>query len=640
VKAFGIGRGGKINLKITGEITKLRKGLEQITGSLGVTLDGILVEITRKESGLSISGKKGKYRIAYEKKSDFFRALAILNGKLKQGEDKVSIYETRKLETCGVMFDCSRNAVLKPEAFKDILCKMACMGLNTAMLYTEDTYEIEGYPYFGYMRGAYTKEELKDLDAYAAALGIELIPCIQTLGHLRMALRWPFANNIKDRPDILLADEPETYRFIDAMLKTCRECFSSNKIHIGMDEAHDVGMGRYLDIHGFQNRFKILSRHLSKVTEMAVRYGLKPMMWSDMFFRLGSKTGDYYDLDATVPSDLPEKIPGNVSLVYWDYYHNTPDFYRTMLKEHKKMKHDVIFAGGIWTWQGMGINYRKTFQTSNPALQSCYEAGIKEVFATVWEDDGAEVNVYAALLGMQLYAEYAYNEKVTESLLFERFKLCTGYNAEVFAAFEIDDYPVEWCHNGEALNVSKQVLWQDPLLGLFDKNFEGIDLKGHYAAKLKKIQNIKKVETSLELEKLFDYYEQLLIVIGEKCDMGIRITKAYISGDETALQLIIKDLRELYNNIEDLHIKFSLLWRETNKAFGFERIDLRFGGLLARIKVAERKLENYINGYQSSIEELEIKKLMFDGEMLKPGKSLTNCQNYEVISTVAAGSGF
>ena len=32
--------------------------------------------------------------------------------------------------------------------------------------------------------GAYTAAELKQIDAYAAALSIEVVPCIQTLGHL------------------------------------------------------------------------------------------------------------------------------------------------------------------------------------------------------------------------------------------------------------------------------------------------------------------------------------------------------------------------------------------------------------------------------------------------------------------------
>lgn len=44
---------------------------------------------------------------------------------------------------------------------------MAFMGHNTLYLYMEDTYKLEANPYFGYLRGAYTNEQLKDLDDYA-----------------------------------------------------------------------------------------------------------------------------------------------------------------------------------------------------------------------------------------------------------------------------------------------------------------------------------------------------------------------------------------------------------------------------------------------------------------------------------------
>ena len=500
------------------------------------------------------------------------------------------------------------------------------------MLYTEDTYEIDEYPYFGYMRGAYTKYELKDLDKYAISLGIELIPCIQTLGHLKMALRWPFADAIKDRPDILLCDEPEAYKFIEGMLKTCRECFSTNKIHIGMDEAHDVGLGKYMDKHGFQNRFDILSRHLEKVKEMADKYGFEPMMWSDMFFRLTSETGDYYDMNAVVSEDVRRKIP-NVTQVYWDYYHEDINTYRTLLEKHIELGQNVVFAGGIWTWQGMGINYAKTLRTTVPALKACREADISDVFATMWGDDGGEVNVYSALLGMQLFSECANNEDVSEEQLRERFFECTGYDMESFKALEIDDYPSEWCHASEALTISKQALCQDILLGLFDKNFEGIDLKGHYKSKL---ENLKNIEAPAGLEALFNYHRQLLMVLIQKCDMGLRITEAYKKFDVPKITVLISELETLYKDIEILHQKFRILWLSTNKPFGLDRADLRFGGLLARVKAAIERLTDFSVGKIEKIEELEVPRLMFGGDDVKAGKSLVNCQAYNAIAIPAS----
>ncbi|MEG0486256.1 MAG: beta-N-acetylhexosaminidase, partial [Oscillospiraceae bacterium] len=85
------------------------------------------------------------------------------------------------------------------------------------MLYTEDTYKVDKYPFFGYMRGRYTHSELKLLDDYAYALGIELVPCIQTLGHLERFLHWQSSAEYRDTNDVLLAGDDKTYALIDAM---------------------------------------------------------------------------------------------------------------------------------------------------------------------------------------------------------------------------------------------------------------------------------------------------------------------------------------------------------------------------------------------------------------------------------------
>ena len=73
----------------------------------------------------------------------------------------------------GVMLDCSRNAVMKPEAVKSFVDIIQKMGYNTLMLYTEDTYEVEGEPLFGYLRGRYTIAELQDIDYYCKEKGVE-----------------------------------------------------------------------------------------------------------------------------------------------------------------------------------------------------------------------------------------------------------------------------------------------------------------------------------------------------------------------------------------------------------------------------------------------------------------------------------
>lgn len=467
-----------MKLDFKGNIAELEQGIRILEKRLGYACDteGIQVEVEKRNGAIEVAMDGRKAVIRYQEKIHFFRVLSLLVEKLQEG-NSFYITETPKFKTNGIMADVSSNAVMAVQSIKKMLEIMAVMGLNMMMLYMEDTYEIKSKPYFGYMRGRYTCEELKECDDYAAVFGIEMVPCIQTLGHLYAALKWDDAERIKDTDDILLVGEEKTYEFIEEMIKSASAPFRSKRIHIGMDEAHNLGLGRYLTKNGYRRRFDIMNEHLERVREITRKYGLKSMIWSDMYFRLGSKTGQYYDNEAEIPEDIIDNIPKDVQLVYWDYYHNDKETYSKFLKRHKRFGCDIAFAGGIWTWNGIAVHYDKTFATTNAGLTACKEEKIEEIFATMWGDNGAETNIFSALLGLQLYAEHGYADEVDDQKLRKRFKICTGGEAEAFTSLSKLDHIPGAAPETALLpsNPSKFLLWQDILIGLFDRHIEEIN---------------------------------------------------------------------------------------------------------------------------------------------------------------------
>ena len=609
---------------LRGDVSELNKGIDELVmaGDLDALNDEITITVVKGENGLKVTGKDTRYEITYGEKADFFRAVSLLNGKIRCGENEIDIKEERLLTLSGIMIDCSRNAVLRVETVKDIIRKIAAMGLNMAMLYTEDTYEIEGYPYFGYLRGAYTKEELKEIDRYGILFGVEMVPCIQTLGHLASVLRWPFAKNIKENFHTLLVGEEETYALIRKMLERCRECFTTDKIHIGMDEAPSVGKGTYLEKYGYRDRFELMEMHLKRVIEITNEMGYKPMMWSDIYFCLASKTHNYYDLEIEIPETLPDMIPENVAMVYWDYDIKEEGKIRTHIRNHKLLRHEVVFAGGIRRWLGLSVNYRDTFAATHPALTACHKEGVKNAFATLWVDDGGEVDIYATILGMQIYGEYTYYREVTDEQVYRNFNLCTGYNAQDFLALDIDVYPDEWCDTTKRAGgtcVSKTVLYQDVLLGLYDKNIENYDMPAYYEERLRLLND---ASVPKGFEKLYDYQKQLLLVLKEKSHIGVRMIKAYKADDKAELVRIVQDLGTLHTDMKLLHKKMRELWMSTNKSFGIERIEIRYGGLIMRIEVARERLLDYLGGRIDRIEELDEERLLYGRVDLNEGLTL------------------
>ena len=119
--------------------------------------------------------------------------------------------EKTSFRTFGVLLDCTRGNIITVEHFKYWLRRLSLMGYNLVMLYTKDAYQVPGEPYFGCMRGAYSMDEIKEMDAYAKKLRIEMIGSIQTLGHLEPILRWGAYQEVRDTSSVLMVDEPQSY---------------------------------------------------------------------------------------------------------------------------------------------------------------------------------------------------------------------------------------------------------------------------------------------------------------------------------------------------------------------------------------------------------------------------------------------
>ena len=326
----------------------------------------------------------------------------------------------------GTMIDCSRNGVMRPETVRRWAKLTRDLGYNTLMLYTEETYEIKSQPYFGYGRGRYTEDELRGIDAYCREIGIELIPCIQTLAHLGCITHWDAYKPFVDVKDILLIDDENTYALIEEMFKTLSRCFTSRVVNVGMDEAHLVGRGKYYDLHGDTDRHELLLRHLRRVAEIGKKYGFTLLMWSDMFFRLVSG-GSYYAEDVRFDKSISAQIPENVRLIYWDYYAEEESRYDNMLAAHRTLKEGTWFAGGLWTWTGFSPHNRFSISATKAALASCRKAGVQDVFLTIWGDNGADCSRFSLLPSLYFAAQAAKGEE-DEARIREGKALCHQYN--------------------------------------------------------------------------------------------------------------------------------------------------------------------------------------------------------------------
>ena len=278
-----------------------------------------------------------------------------------------------------------------------------------------------------------------------------------------------------------------------------------------------------------------------------------------------------------------------------------------MIANHKKLSDKLIFAGGIWMWGSMTINYRQTFRTQIAALKACIRCNVSEVFATMWGDNGNQVNVYEALYGMQLYAEMGYGHESTREHLDRRFRACTGENAEAFLELDLlDDFGQETI----LANPSEYLLWQDILLGLMDKHVEGQHVSEHYKAVAEMM--FRHMQSAGAYKGIFAYSYLLARVLEIKGDLGVQIKKCYDEKDMDELRRILYvTLPELESRLTAFKDGFRKLWLQVYKPFGFEVIDMRIGTVFARVETTKFRLEAFLTGEMKQIEELEQERLPY-----------------------------
>ena len=111
----------------------------------------------------------------------------------------------------------------------------------------------------------------------------------------------------------------KVYDFIGELLASLKECFSSRSIHLGMDEAHMLGLGNYLKKNGYRKSSLLMKEHCEKVLNLCQDLDLEPMVWSDMYITSNTGKG-YYDVDSSTDTCSWEKPDSNLGLVYWDYF--------------------------------------------------------------------------------------------------------------------------------------------------------------------------------------------------------------------------------------------------------------------------------------------------------------------------------
>lgn len=553
---------------------------------------------------LIVDGNGINISIGYEEISDLCRGISLAILEIRKGKPTFHIEQGKRFQTAGVMLDSSYEGMLTVASLKQYIDYMASMGLNMLMLYTEDTYEVKKYPQMGYQRGRYTQEELCEIDRYAASMGVELIGCIQTLGHMGQVMKWADFSDISESPFLLLPGETKTYEFIEECIKTISETISSRRIHVGLDETFGLCEGKYRELHGESDPLKVYTEHVNKVYDICKKYGLKPMMWSDCFFRFSMKNPSYgIQYSATEPIDpqILKSVPKDMEMVYWEYEEQSQETYDSIIKAHRPLSNSCIMASAAWTWDGQLPYIDYTFKTQTPAIQAAMDNHLDTILATVWVSGGKAGDYFWTLPTLAIYGQYRYDgADIDREAIAEMLKNCTGMDLDALSLCDCYHSPERFLFYYGERYVDCPVL------------INTIGRTDNPAKAFKEASEAMRTYKCDRWNVLYDYAADLLELVSIKCDLINKLQPAYSSKDMIYLNKAANELvPRTLTLLNSLRERRQDRWLTVQKPFGFGHINAHFGTAIAEMEYTRARLTSYVTGNVSSLEELEQENLGF-----------------------------
>lgn len=238
-------------------------------------------------------------------------ALATLSQLLRQyGEalPLVRIADRPAFAVRGLMLDISRNKVPRMAQLRSAVELIASLKFNHLQLYTEHTFAYAGHEEVWRNASPMTADEVRELDGYCAAHGVELAANQNCFGHLAEWLRreryrhlaeiegdgaWRFMQWERRGPFSLCPLEAGSEALVRDLLGQLLPCFRSGLVNIGCDETFDVGWGRSraeverragAEFGGDQEkaRASVYFEFVNRVCGIAREHGRRPMMWADI----------------------------------------------------------------------------------------------------------------------------------------------------------------------------------------------------------------------------------------------------------------------------------------------------------------------------------------------------------------------
>ena len=297
----------------------------------------------------------------------------------------LEIVDGPDLPVRGFMLDVSRCKVPTQAELLALIRALGQLRVNQLQLYVEHTFAFPGHEDAWQDASPLTPVEIRELDAAGAALGIELVPNLNTFGHMERWLRhpryralaecpqgWihPLTGQFKEFPGTLKPDDA-SLAFVASLLDDYLPCFRSRQVNIGGDEPWELGQGFSQEAVAMRGKHRVYLDHLHKLCALATERGHTPQFWGDILLE-----------DLTLAQDAPQDaLP-----VVWGYDAGHP--FQTQCGRLQELGRAYLVAPGTSAWQSFTGRLDNALTNQAEAIGAARQHGARGVLVTTWGDNG------------------------------------------------------------------------------------------------------------------------------------------------------------------------------------------------------------------------------------------------------------
>ncbi len=379
---------------------------------------GLLLEIEAsipQAEGYQLVVRDGRILIRGADAAGVFYGVCTLRQMLQQHQatlPAVRINDSPDFPARGIMLDISRDKVPTLATVLDLIERLAFLKINQVQLYMEHTFAYQKHPEVWAEASPFTGQEVLELNAFCRQRHVELVPNLNSLGHMERWLKFDRYNHLAETPDGFDAPwrknsppsslnpiDPGSIELVGELYDDLLPHFTSKKLNVGGDEPWELGMGQSAAEKERVGEGRLYLNYLLKLYEQVTLRGKQMMFWDDIIVKY---------------PDLVPELPYDVIVMVWGYEADHPFAERCGLFANSSLPFYV--CAGTSSWNSFAGRTDNVIANLRSAAINGLNNGSIGFLITDWGDHGHWQQNVMSYLGFAYGAAISWGQENNHDL--------------------------------------------------------------------------------------------------------------------------------------------------------------------------------------------------------------------------------